>query len=199
MFRAFREKVENTLSTWQWWVLGAICFTAFRKTMDWLEGLYLDTNFPASVIEGQTTFSAEAVKHFYAVMEEKGTIDLYIQVQQLDFILMLTMFAAIFTLTMAAYRSVANVKYLGSFTWFLAIVTPLAPVFDALENIVSFFMLANPQGFHSSLALFHSSFAVTKFTLSFTGIFGAFIIAIIAIIINSWAFISNKLKKESLA
>ena len=35
--------------------------------------------------------------------------------------------------------------------------------FDALENLVSFVMLADPQGFADGLALPYSTFAVAKF------------------------------------
>lgn len=187
-----KDKIDNSFSTWLWWVLGALAFIVFNQTMAWLDRLYQQTQFPVSVIEGQTTFSAEAVKGFYEEMIRQGTLELYLKVQYLDFILMVTMFAAIFTLTMAAYKSVSKIQYLNSFAWFLALLTPLAPFFDGLENIVSFFMLADPQHFYDGLAVIHSTFAVTKFTLSFGGIFGAFIIGIIAIIINSWRSISKK-------
>lgn len=192
MLNKLKNKIDHSLTTWQWWGLGILGFVVFNRTVVWLEGIYAQTQFPASVMAGQTTFDHEMVKRFYAFMSEQGTLDLYVKVQQLDFLLMVTMFAAIFGLTVAAYRSVKSISTLSSIAWWLVVITPLAPFFDALENAVSFVMLADIVNFHSSLAVIHSGLAVIKYALSFSGIFGAFIIGMLAIIIHTYQFISTK-------
>ncbi len=164
-----RHLIDQSLKAWQWWALAIASFAVCRFTMTWLGGLYQASLFPVSIFEGQTTFNGDLVKSYYAVLLENGTLGKYIGVQLLDFLLMLTMFAALACMTIAAYRSVPDNKIIKNIAWFIVIAAPLAPFFDALENFVSFFMLADPLHFPNWLAMPYSTFAVTKFALSGLG------------------------------
>ena len=116
-------------------------------------------------------------------MMEKGTLAKYTQVQLYDYLLMLSMFSWLFPLCIAVYRSLPNVGWLKRSAWIMALVFPLAPFFDAIENAISFFMLANPTDFMDWLAFPYSSFAVIKFFLGGLGfvwiILGSAIVAIL--------------------
>jgi hypothetical protein len=47
----------------------------------------------------------------------------------------------------------------------MVFIAPMAAGFDALENLVSFFLLANPQDFADWLVYPYSSFAAIKFVI----------------------------------
>ena len=46
-----------------------------------------------------------------------------------------------------------------------ALLSPLAPILDALENLVSFVMLSQPLSFEPALALIYSALAAGKFAM----------------------------------
>ena len=167
---AIRKYVDKGPATWIWWLTGIFSFYLFTRVMAWMESLYLATKHPASVMAGQTTFNGEQIKGFYEVMIEANTLDKYIQVQINDYLLMLTMFLWLFILCAAVYRSMpATFSKLKGFAWTMTWGLPLAPLCDALENAISFIMLANPSSFWNGLALPYSTFAVIKFLLSGMG------------------------------
>jgi hypothetical protein len=45
------------------------------------------------------------------------------------------------------------------------LLSTMAPIFDVLENLVSFAMLADPRAFDPALALVYSSLAAGKFAM----------------------------------
>lgn len=192
----FRRKIDSTLKTWQWWVLASVSWLMFRYVMAWLEGLYKETLFPVTVIKGQTAFDGELIKSYYAVLLENGTMGKYLYVQIVDFGFMLTMFAAMATMTIAAYRSLPKLRHLKNVAWAVVFIAPLAPFFDALENIVSFFMIANPQDFANWLAYPYSTFAFIKYALSGFGFFWTVIAAAIALATH--LYISLRMIYQSL-
>ncbi|MFT7560107.1 MAG: hypothetical protein ACI93R_002022 [Flavobacteriales bacterium] len=191
-----RQRIDTLLPTWSWWILGLASFFIFQNIMAWMGGLYEATLHPASIIAGQTTFNGDAIKGFYASMIEQGTLTKYVQVQIYDYILMTSMFAWLAGLCVAVYRSLPNVKTLKNIAWTLAILCPLAPMFDALENIVSFFMLAEPESFANWLALPYSSFAVIKFLLSSLGFAWIVIGGVISLI--AWAIRLTKSTRKTV-
>ena len=199
--RSLRNKIDNTLPVWQWWVLAILAWFLFRRTMAWLEGLYQQTMFPVPVIEGQTAFDGQLIKSYYAVLLENDTMGDYLHVQLVDFGFMLTMFAAMFCMTVATYRSLPKVKWLKGLAWIIVLLAPLAPVFDALENFVSFFMIAKPESFANWLAIPYSTFAVIKYALSGLGFvwtcLGAFI-ALVALVVSLFQSKDNSLDKPNM-
>ena len=155
--------IESHLATWQWWVLGIIAMAISQYTMGWLNGLYAQTLFPVSFMEGQTAFHGPTIKGYYAFLLEKGTFGQYYFVQIVDYLFMMTVFASNALLCIAVYRSMPEVRGLKAIALFMVFTAPQAATFDALENAVSFIMLADPTQFADWLAYPYSSFAVAKF------------------------------------
>ena len=160
-----RNNIAPMVSTWKWWMAGGFAVLIQQLTMGWLNGLYEATEFPVSYMVGQTAFSGELIKSYYAVLLEKGTFESYINVQLVDYLFMVTVFMSHALVCIAIYLSVPNKPWLKSLAWTMVILTPLAAVADAFENLVSFFMLADPDGFANWLAYPYSAFAVLKFAL----------------------------------
>ena len=158
-------KLAQRLTPLQWWGIAIALLTIRQFTQIWLDGLYVDSQFPVPFYIGQTTFNAEELKGYYAVLVSKGTLDNYFWVQMADYLFMVTVFVSFFALMTAVYRSLPNAKWLKDLTWVMVLIAPTSALFDAVENLVSFFFIANPQGFADWLVYPYSSFAVIKFTI----------------------------------
>jgi hypothetical protein len=124
---------------------------------------YADSRFPVPYAEGQTTFSGSRVKEFYQFMIEQGTLDIYWRTQFIDFGFILAMVALGLTVGSLLARlnrpGSAGAKAGMAVTWLL----PLGAAFDAIENLISFVMLAQPESFPDWLAVPYSTAAVIKF------------------------------------
>ena len=116
---------------------------------------------------------------YYAILLELGTFDKYVNVQLFDFVFILSVFISFLFSAITVFRILPDVKWLKAFARVMIIVAPLAAVFDSLENLVSFFMLADPQTFADWLVIPYSTFAVAKFfifTLAYIWVFVALLI-----------------------
>ena len=113
--------------------------------------------------EQQTSFDAVKMKAWYAFMIQEGTFDIYLETQLIDFAFIATVILAGYTI----WALVANLHpeegFFNKWGQRLAFALPIAGVFDILENLVSFFMIANPESFADALVLPYSTFAVLKF------------------------------------
>lgn len=127
-----------------------------------LQNRYDATGYPVTFFEGQTTFSGTAVKGHWAELAQLGTLEAFAQVQQFDFIFMacVAAFGVLGGLLIVRLTSGRLGRTIGYTTVVAAITGALS---DALENVVSFVMLADPTGFADALAITHSGFAVLKF------------------------------------
>ena len=128
-----------------------------------LDALYAQSNHPVDYATGQTTFDAVQIKGFYADMQGEGTLDVYMQTQQFDFLFLACMglFGLLFGTFVARFaRTGSWGRKSGLFAAGLAVFGALC---DATENLISFVMLTDPQGFLAWLALPYSGFAVVKF------------------------------------
>lgn len=148
-----------------------------------LEKSYVLSKFPVPYFKQQTSFDAIKMKEWYAFMINEGTFDIYLRTQFIDFIFIATVILAGYTL----WAMIAQLHPVHSFfnTWGekLAYSLPLAGLFDIFENIVSFFMIANPENFSDSLVLTYSLFAVLKFGCWTVGLIWL-LVSIIALLIN---------------
>ncbi|MDO3381073.1 hypothetical protein [Gilvimarinus algae] len=152
----------------RWWLLALCTFVVARFAQRWLDGFYARSEFPVPYYIGQTRFSGEVLKGYYRELLEKGTLDVYIQTQLVDYVFMVATFLSFFCLAAAVLHTVHKVYGEGIllriarvFVW----LAPSAALMDALENLISFVMLANPTGFANWLAIPYSSFAVCKFAI----------------------------------
>ncbi len=158
-------KLIQQLTPLQWWGIAILLVIIRQATQVWLDGLYVDSQFPVPFYIGQTTFNAEELKGYYAVLLAKGTLGKYFWVQMADYVFMVTVFISFFALMTAVYRSLPEIKWLKSIAWAMIFIAPTAALFDAAENLVSFFFIANPTNFADWLVHPYSTFAVIKFAI----------------------------------
>lgn len=161
----FATRLAQSLTPSQWWCIAIVLVVIRQLTQVWLDGLYVDSQFPVPFYIGQTTFNAEELKGYYAVLISKGTLTNYFWVQMADYLFMVIVFVSFFALMTAVYRILPNVKWLKDLAWVMVFIAPTAALFDAVENLVSFFFIADPQGFADWLVYPYSSFAVIKFSI----------------------------------
>lgn len=181
-------KLSQRLTSLQWWGIAIVLVAIRQVTQIWLDGLYVDSQFPVPFYIGQTTFNAEELKGYYSVLISKGTLENYFWVQMADYLFMITVFISFFALMTAVYRSLPNVKWLKDLAWVMVLVAPTAALFDAAENLVSFIFIANPQGFADWLVYPYSSFAVIKFIIFIL----AYIWAIAGLLISLVGFLVRR-------
>ena len=152
-----------SLSTAWLWVIGIAMTICQYLMMGYLNVLYDATEFPVSYMVGQTAFDGDVIKGYYSVLKEKSTFDDYCFVQIVDYLFMLIVFFSHLFVCLAIYKILPAIKWLQTTGIAMIIVTPMAAIFDAIENLISFVMLANPENFANWLAIPYSSFAVAKF------------------------------------
>lgn len=127
-----------------------------------LTRLYVASGHPVDYATGQTSFSGPQVKEWYAAMKAGGTLDTYWATQLFDFVFIAAVFAvgAIGATFIARINRSARGRLiaLGSAAAFCVGAT-----FDAVENLLSFVMLAQSATFADWLAIPYSTMAVIKF------------------------------------
>jgi len=139
------------------------------------------------------SFSAEKIKAWFAYMAEQNTLGIYKTTQHIDFIFILSVFILhFFTLVL-----ISRLFPIDS-TWrkvmiICATVSLLAPIFDVLENLVSYLMLASPVDFPNWLVYPYSGFAALKFAMF---VF-AYVVAIIGILASFVLFVRRKAKVDA--
>ena len=130
-----------------------------------LNASYAKSLFPVPYFEAQLSFDAAKLKGWYAYLVDHGTLNAYVQTQNIDFIFI----ASVLMLHVLALLLISRLFVEGSLLrrWMVvaAMLSALAPLFDALENAVSFVMLANPTGFADGWAMVYSTFAAAKFAM----------------------------------
>ena len=150
-------------------IVHVLCACAVVFGFQWVKGKldasYAASNHPVDYATGQTTFSGETIKGYYATMQEAGTLDVYWQTQFIDFGFILAIACmGLFVATLVARfgRPGSWARRLGLFAGVAALLGALC---DAIENGWSFVMLSDPTGFADWLALPYSAFASAKFAL----------------------------------
>ncbi|WP_331351807.1 hypothetical protein [Cellvibrio sp. UBA7671] len=184
----FATRLAQSLTPLQWWCIAIVLVVIRQLTQVWLDGLYVDSQFPVPFYIGQTTFNAEELKGYYAVLISKGTLEDYFWVQMADYLFMVTVFVSFFALMTAVYRSLPNVKWLKDLAWVMVFIAPTAALFDAVENLVSFFFIADSQGFADWLVYPYSSSAVIKFAIFIL----AYLWAIVGLLISVIGFLVRR-------
>lgn len=130
-----------------------------------LDASYAASQHPVDYATGQTTFSGPLIKEYYATMQQAGTLDRYVTTQLIDFGFIVGMACiALFVCTLIARISRAGSMGRRIGLW-AGVSILLGATCDAIENGISFIMLANPTGFADWLAIPYSGFASVKFAL----------------------------------
>lgn len=183
---------ESHLTPLVWWLLAIAAWGVARFAQIWLDGFYARSKFPVPFYVGQTTFDAVELKGYYAYMIERGTLGIYYQTQVVDFVFMITSWVFLVLLMGASLRTLPErlrLGKLGAVGRAMFWIVPMAPVFDALENLASFVMLSNPTEFANAWVYPYSTFAVLKFALFATGYLWAAISLILSMSVGFWTLV----------
>ena len=153
---------------------------AYLSVKAQLDASYAASKHPVHFFIGQTTFDGPTIKAHFAAMIETGTLDIFRQTQLIDFVFILCMaLLGVFlcTLVARASRPCSWGRRIGIWAGLAVILGALC---DAIENALSFILLADPTGFPDWLALPYSSFAAIKFGLLTIGMLGVFVSLVLA-------------------
>ena len=141
--------------------------------------------FPGSLFTAQLAFDADLIRTQYATLIANGTMSTYITAQILDYLFIIGLGAFGYFLHVAIARAHSE----GS-TWHkvarvagLLVVTSAS--FDAIENIASFMMLADPTGFAPWLAPLYSSLATAKWSIAAIGT-PLLVVELVALAVTKW-------------
>jgi len=164
-------------------VLASLAFNL--QASAWLNESYALSRFPVPYFQAQLSFDAAAIKGWYAQLMDMGTLDIYVRTQHIDFLFILSVLLLHVSALLLASRLFAADSCGRRWMVWAALLSALAPAFDALENGVSYLMLANPLGFPDSLALLYSSLAAMKFAM-FTFAYLALPVGVLAGLTSRW-------------
>jgi hypothetical protein len=98
---------------------------------------YEESLFPVPYYEAQMSFDAEKIKGWYAFLIEHNTFDKYLYTQHIDFIFMVSVLLLHFFALLLVSRLFPSSSRWRSGMIVFAIISSLAPIADALENLVS--------------------------------------------------------------
>ncbi len=177
-------RVFDRMMTLPVWAHGASvlasvgCFNWIKLRLD---ASYAASNHPVDYATGQTTFDGAKIKGFYAHMTEAGTLDIYARTQLIDFAFIAAILLVGVTLGTFVTRFAQKASWGRRAGLSVAMLATGGAACDAVENLISLVMLANPTGFPNWLAVPYSGFAVVKFAL-ITAAMGALVVAIVLIV-----------------
>lgn len=157
------KRLQDPLSTAVLATVMGLSLVLHLAATGWLNASYAATQFPVPYHVAQLSFDAQQLKGWYAFLIERGTLGLYRQTQWIDFAFIATVLVLhVSALLLSARLFVAGTR---GRRWMVgaAALAAIAPLADALENLVSFVMLADPAGFADGWALVYSSLATIKF------------------------------------
>lgn len=147
------------------WAHGAVTLAAFglfQMAKARLDASYAASLHPVDYATGQLAFDAATVEGYYRVMHEAGTLCVYWQTQIIDFGFIAGVMLLALTLGTLVARMGGWARPLGLAAAGLGIA---GGAMDAVENLLSFGMLARPEAIPQALALAYSSAAAVKFAL----------------------------------
>ena len=148
-----------------------------------LDESYAASRFPVPYAVGQTTFDGELLKSYYQVMLDAGTLDIYWRTQFIDFGFIGAMFVVGLFIPICIRRAALPATVAYNILTFSATAISTGAILDAIENLISFTMLAQPQTFPNWIALPYSAFAVMKFACIALGML-TLLVGILAVIIQ---------------
>ncbi len=158
-------------------VVPALALNLFASRI--LGASYAASQFPVPYQVAQLSFDHHKLKGWYAFLIERGTLDAYLQTQHIDFIFIVSVFLLHLLALLLIARLFPAASKQRRWMETAAVLSTLAPIADALENLVSYLMLAQPLDFHPGLALVYSSLAALKFAM-FTFAYAAAVLGLAA-------------------
>ena len=149
------------------WLIGSNILAAVGYTAVTLA--FIQAKFPGTLFQAQLAFRAETIKLQYATLIQQGTFGIYVTTQIIDYAWIFGLMLTLFFAHVAIARGQHNPGW-RNLALSLAVIAPVIASADALENLVSFFMLGFPQSFPNWLAPVYSSFAAIKWGWSVIGV-----------------------------
>lgn len=171
----FLHHPRTTLLAW----VSLLALGANLLATAWLNSSYANSRFPVPYQVAQLSFSASRLKGWYAQLADFGTLDLYWRTQYIDFAFILTVLVLHTTALLWVSRLFPDGHRGQRIMVGAALWSTVAPLADALENMVSFAMLADPGGFADPLAWLYSGLAAVKFA-GFTFAYGTLLLGLLA-------------------
>ncbi len=159
-----------------------------------LNASYATSGFPVPYWQAQLSFDANKLKGWYQVLIERGTLDRYIQTQHIDFVFIVSVLILHVVVLLAISRALPSNSWMRRAMIGAAMLSTIAPMADALENGMSYIMLANPANFAEGLAWAYSSVAAIKFAM-FTF---AYLAAILGIIAAVWQLVTRRIQARGV-
>ncbi len=156
-------------------ILGLVLCFAVIPVMQYYSNL---SGYPADLFSSQLSFSGDLMKTYYATTN----IELYRIAPSLDYIFMLGYGLILFSLSLLVARRFEPNSMIRNIGYVMGIAAIIAALCDAIENIFILSMLTDPVGFPNYWAIFHSIFALIKWTLLFSVIIWNSIFGIASII-----------------
>jgi hypothetical protein len=175
--------------------LGA--FAMFQIVKGQLDALYADSQYPVDYATGQLSFSAEALSGYYTHMQEAGTLGVYWQTQFFDFLFIASVILFGIMLSATVLRFADDTRVGRPAAYMIGIAAVGGAVCDAIENLLSFALLAQTPELSNGFAIFYSSFAAIKFGL-LTLAMASLVITVAAILIEGGVAFVRELKAECL-
>ena len=164
MFHTF-FRLQAKLSTLQWVLIAAAALATNFVATDFLNGAYAASGFPVPYWEAQLSFDHEKLKGWYSFLLGKQALGRYLYAQYVDFAFIGSVLVLHTSALLAVSRAFPPLsQYRQAMIW-AALLSMIAPLADAVENAISFIMLANPTSFEPMLALAYSSVAALKFAM----------------------------------
>lgn len=159
------RRLDNQPAT-VWLAVGTLVAVAFNTfATQILNASYAKSLFPVPYFEAQLSFDAAKLKAWYAYLVDHGTLGTYVQTQHIDFVFIVSVLMLHGLALLLISRLFDEGSRLRRWMVVAALLSVLAPLFDALENLVSYVMLANPTDFAEGWAMVYSSFAASKFAM----------------------------------
>jgi hypothetical protein len=140
---------------------GALLFN--QAATAWLNQSYAASKYPVPYYVAQLSFSAQKIKGWYASMLQTNTLDVYVRTQHIDFVFIASTLLLHFLVLVLVSRAFSTGSRGRTWMVWCAAISAVAPVADAMENLVSYVMLAQPTSFPDWLAIPYSSFSSIKF------------------------------------
>jgi hypothetical protein len=128
-----------------------------------LDAAYAASRFPVPYWQAQLSFDHLKLKGWYEFLIKHQTLDLYVHTQIVDFVFIASVLILHTAALLALSRAVPAPSTAKRALIWAALLSAIAPLADAVENGISFIMLANPTGFEPILAIAYSTVAAIKF------------------------------------
>ena len=183
------QQWQSKFTAPQLMVIGLLALLFNFWVTDLLNASYASSGFPVPYWQAQLSFDANKLKGWYQILIERGTLDRYIQTQHIDFVFIASVLILHIVVLLAISRALPANSGLRRAMIIAAMLSAIAPIADALENGISYIMLANPADFAEGLAWIYSSLAAVKFAM-FTV---AYLAAILGLVCAAWLLVTRRI------